>query len=225
MFAYLTQIPSLTFLRTHFLPPASPFSSPPRPWCHCFSSSLFCSLWISFSTPTSSFITCVCVHMCVCDFICSQIFHLYSVSPKSVSLALISQTPSLNLLLSKIVVISASQACVSKHPHLPFSQTISSSWHPKPELMALTFFWFSSLKPKSNLLPLVFNPSSGPMVSPFYSEFLTLLCISIIQKIIGNNIMNACVSTIYLRLKHSAYNWMLLPVRLCHSFLSLPCQR
>lgn len=53
MFSYLTRIPSLAFLRTcSFLPPAS---APPL--FQCPPGSLLCSLWISFTTPSSSFIT------------------------------------------------------------------------------------------------------------------------------------------------------------------------
>lgn len=106
---------------------------------------LFSALWISLSTPhlpLSPFFS---------DLIHSQNFHLYSVSPKSISLALTSQIPSLNIHISKMVVISASQANMSKSQHFTFSQTISSPSLPKLELM----HWYSSsfldLKPKSNL--------------------------------------------------------------------------
>ena len=90
---HLTRIPSLTFLRpSRFLPPAPLSSPPPLP---------LESVFPKLSPPYPH------LHLLLLglfffgggagDLIYSQIFHLYSVSPKSIFLTLTSQTPSLNL--------------------------------------------------------------------------------------------------------------------------------
>lgn len=62
--------------------------------CQCSQNSFLCSLWLSFSVPTSSLS--LFFFFPFGDLIYPQIFHLYSASPRSVSLVLTSQTPSLN---------------------------------------------------------------------------------------------------------------------------------